>query len=415
MRVAVPVRASRLASHLASRVATRLTALASSPVIRDALRDAFIAWLGQRVLLLSLVWIAQATTSSPSVASLYRIWVRYDGRLFADVASRGYVELWQAAFYPLFPALEHLLAPLTGGDPALAGLVVANVASFGAFVLLRLLVERDVGPQVARRTLLYLVLFPTSMFLAAAYSESLFLLLSAATFLALRERSWLLAGLLAALATLTRASGVLLLVPLAMTIYAALYPTLRSRARWDSLALRERLRLAAPPLAACILPLVALAGLDLVLSLRLGVPNALSRAEDQGWGRALDWPWDGLLRSLAMVVSHFPSVAGMDLLFAVLWLALAGAMLLPAARALPRTYVAYTWVSLLLVLIEPLHPAGLSPLTSISRYLLVVFPCFVLLAQLSTRSRWLHYGMLAAFACQLVALTWLFAQGKFVA
>jgi hypothetical protein len=90
-------------------------------------------------------------------------------------------------------------------------------------------------------------------------------------------------------------------------------------------------------------------------------------------------------------------------------------MLLPAARLLPRTYVAYTWASLLLALVEPLHPAGMSPLTSISRYLLVVFPCWVLLAQLSLRFRWLHYGMLAASSCQLVALTWLFAQGKFVA
>jgi len=413
MPVVAPLRASRLTSRLASHITARLTALASSPVVRDAL----LAWLGQRILLLCLVWIVQANTSSPSVASLYRIWIRFDGRLFADVASRGYVELWQAAFYPLFPALEHVLAPLVGGDLALAGLVVANVASFGALVLLRLLVERDLGQQIARRTLLYLVVFPTSLFLAAAYCESLFLLLSVATFLALRERSWLLAGLLAgllaALATLTRAAGVLLLVPLAMTAYTTTYATLR--ARWGSLAIRERLRLGARPLAACSLPLIALAGLDLALSLRLGVPNAVSRAEDLGWGRQLAWPWDGLLRSLAMVVAHFPSVAGMDLLFAVLWLALAGAMLLPAARTLPRTYLAYTWASLLLVLVEPMHPAGVSPLTSISRFLLVVFPCFVLLAQLSTRSRWLHYGMLAASACQLVAVTWLFAQGKFVA
>jgi hypothetical protein len=413
MRVVAPVCASHLTARLASRVRARLTAPASSPVVRDALRDALFAWLGQRILLLCLVWIVQANTSSPSVASLYRIWIRFDGRLFADVASRGYVELWQAAFYPLFPALEHVLAPLVGDDPALAGLVMANVASFGAFVLLRLLTERDLGQQIARRTLLYLVVFPTSLFLAAAYSESLFLLLSVATFLALRERSWLLAGLLAALATLTRAAGVLLLVPLAVTAYTTTHSTLR--ARWGSLAIRERLRLGAPPLAACALPLIALAGLDLALSLRLGVPNAVSRAEDQGWGRQLAWPWDGLLRSLAMVVAHFPSVAGMDLLFAVLWLALAGAMLLPAARTLPRTYLAYTWTSLLLVLVAPLHPTGMSPLTSISRYLLVVFPCFVLLAQLSTRSRWLHYGMLAASACQLVAVTWLFAQGKFVA
>jgi hypothetical protein len=402
----MPARATRelarLASTMASRAASRL---ATSPVLRDAL----LAWLGQRGLLLTLVTLFQALTSHPTIQSVYRVWTLWDGALYAWIARSGYQTFPQAAFYPLFPLLEHLLAPLVGGSTELAGVVIANAASLGAFALLRMLVEQDLGRPIARRTLLYLVLFPTSMFFAAAYTESLFLLLSVGTFLALRKRAWLLAGALAALATLTRTTGLVLLLPFAVAAYATL------QGRWSAIAWRERWRALAPIGGGALVPIVAYAALQLALDLHFGVADAQGRSEAQNWGRHLDWPWVGLLRSLAMVLAHFPSVAGMDLLFALLWLGLAGSMLWPSARSLPLGYVVYAWASLLLVLAAPLHLAGESPLASISRYMLVSFPCTVRLAQISTRSRWLHYAMLAATICQLVALTWLFAQGKFVA
>lgn len=374
-------------------------------------RDALIAWLGQRIVLIALVWLWQSLslTSTPTLRSIYRTGVVWDARLYGDIARGGYHELWQAAFYPLFPLLERALAPLTGGSAEVAGLVVANAASLGAFALLRLLVARDLGVRVARLTLVYLALFPTSMFLAAAYTEALFLLLAVAAFVALRSERWLLAGLLAALATLTRTTGLVLLLPLALTAYTALRP------RWRELDARGRLRACAPMALAALLPLVAFAALQVGLSLAYGVPGASSRAEAQFWGRSLDWPWVGLARSAQLVAAGFPSKAGMDLLFALLWLALAASMLLPRAPRLPVTYVAYTWGALLLALAAPVHTPGESPLVSIARYMLVAFPCFVRLAQWGAVSRVARYVMLAASAGQFIALSWLFAHSRFIA
>ncbi len=371
--------------------------------------DALIAWLGQRIVLIALIWLWQSLTSTPTLRSIYRTGVVWDGRLYGDIARGGYHELWQAAFYPLFPLLERALASLTGGNAEIAGLVVANAASLGVFALLRLLVARDLGVRVARLTLVYLALFPTSMFLAAAYTEALFLLLAVAAFVALQRERWLLAGLLAALATLTRATGLVLLLPLALTAYAALRPC------WRGLGARERLRAIAPVALAALLPLVAFAALQIGLSLAYGVPGASSRAESQFWGRSLDWPWVGLVRSAQLVAASFPSTAGMDLLFALLWLALAGSMLLPRAPRLPATYIAYTWGALLLAMAAPVHTPGESPLVSIARYMLVAFPCFVRLAQWGAASRVARYVMLAASAGQFVALSWLFAHSRFIA
>ena len=73
------------------------------------------------------------------------------------------------------------------------------------------------GRATARLTVLVLAFFPTSFFLNAVYTESLFLALSAGSLWALRVRQdLLLACLLAGLATATRNVGLFLLVPLAL-------------------------------------------------------------------------------------------------------------------------------------------------------------------------------------------------------
>ena len=66
------------------------------------------------------------------------------------------------------------------------------------------LVEEDFDQERAYRTVLYLSVFPTSFFLAAAYNESLFLCFSLLSFYEMRHGRWWLAGLFGFLAGLTR-------------------------------------------------------------------------------------------------------------------------------------------------------------------------------------------------------------------
>ena len=79
----------------------------------------------------------------------------------------------------------------------------------------------------AVRSLAFVAPAPGAVAFAMAYSDSLFLLLAAGTFLAAEQRRWWLMALLYGLATLTRLQGVLLGIPLAILIASASLPPRR--------------------------------------------------------------------------------------------------------------------------------------------------------------------------------------------
>src|SRR5262249_23791198 len=144
---------------------------------RTAWRDAALAWLGQRLLCVPLAYLGlwllvrrPMEAPLPGPSDLYHIWTTWDAAIYGDIAARGYTEPAQAAFFPLFPLLERILALLFGGNTSAAGLLIANAACFGAFGLLRVLAERELGLSAARRALLTLVIFPTAFFLIARYT-----------------------------------------------------------------------------------------------------------------------------------------------------------------------------------------------------------------------------------------------------
>ncbi len=388
-------------------------------------RDALLAWLAQRVFFVGLValWVlvlppsAIATGPGHVHYTFVQLWSLWDGIFYVDIAAVGYRVLPQAAFYPLYPLLEHLLAPVVGGSYALAGLLIANAADFGALVLLRWLAEEQFGERVARRTLVSYVCFPTSIFFLAGYTESLFLLLSVAMFLALRRRRWLLVALLCALATLTRSTGLALLAPVAVTALG----DLRQRAgSWRAVELLRAWRVLLAPALVCLVAMAAFAGLQLYLNAIFG-PNALMRAQDEpAWRRSLDWPWAGTVSDVHALLTGGPNgpitEVVKNLVFLTLWLGLALSMLWLVRRGkMPVADAAYTWACLLQVLIVPARVIPGTGLLSISRFLVVVFPCFILLARLGLRWKRVRvYGLALSLAYSLVA-TLSFASVRFFA
>src|SRR5207248_9164658 len=103
----------------------------------------------------------------------------------------------------------------------LSAYVVSATAFVVALVLLHRLVELELGARFARPVLLLVAFWPASFFFSAPYSESLFLAISVGMFYAARTGSWRLAAGLCALATATRPTGLLLLLPLARMAWRA--------------------------------------------------------------------------------------------------------------------------------------------------------------------------------------------------
>ena len=113
------------------------------------------------------------------------------------------------AFFPGLPALLRAGHSLGLGYP-LAGLVVSAVALAVAAVALSRLGDLDGPSGAGLLAVVGLVAAPSAVFLAAGYSEAVFLAFAVPAWLAARRGRWWLAGLLGAGASTVRVSGLFL-------------------------------------------------------------------------------------------------------------------------------------------------------------------------------------------------------------
>lgn len=152
---------------------------------------------------------------------LLDVWLRWDAVHYMNLAWGGYENAspGDMNFWPLYPYLVRTVSVVFSMDTLLAGLLVATLATVIAAVLfweLALTLFND--ERLANWTVIAWVIFPTSFFLVAPFTDSLFACLALASLLLMAHKYWLPAGLLAALAGLARSQGILLAAPLFLSI-----------------------------------------------------------------------------------------------------------------------------------------------------------------------------------------------------
>jgi hypothetical protein len=292
---------------------------------------------------------------------------RWDAVWFLAIAQDGYSGDARPAFFPLYPLLVAAL-----GGTAVAGVVVSAACAVVALTVLHRLASLELGEAAAGATVLAVAFFPTSFFLTAVYSESLFLALSAGAFLAARTGRPALAGALGALAAATRSIGVLLVVPL-----------------WLLLKSRERMWILLVPLG--------LAAYCAWLWWVRGDPWLPFRAQEV-WMRSLGVPdpVGAIAGSRGEMLRRNLVDAGF-LLFAVV--ATVGAL-----RRLPPAYGAWALVALAVPLS---HPVDSQPLLSLPRFLLVLFPLHMWVATVAG-PRTLAVSAVLLGVCSALFATWEF-------
>lgn len=128
------------------------------------------------------------------------------------------------AFFPFYPhVMRVFMLPLSllGMNPVatatLAGVIVSALGALMGMFALFDLTRDSLGEEGALRAAFYLLIFPTGFFLCQVYTEGLFVGLAFGSLAFLKRGNWLMAALLAGCATLTRAVGVALLIPMAIT------------------------------------------------------------------------------------------------------------------------------------------------------------------------------------------------------
>ena len=159
---------------------------------------------------------------SPMIA--LDVWGTWDSGWYLGISQHGYnprrstseLTYGQAsyAFFPLYPLLMRAGGWVLGGNNYLAGLLISNLALFFSLYYLYKLTKIYFGEETAWQSARFLLLFPTAFILSGAFTESLFLALTLASFYYARQGRWWLVGLLGGLSALTRSLGVLLILPM---------------------------------------------------------------------------------------------------------------------------------------------------------------------------------------------------------
>jgi Gpi18-like mannosyltransferase len=155
----------------------------------------------------------------------------FDGVHYLRIAQNGYTADYSQAFFPLFPSLINLVSKLFPKlvnldlvlytDPAFfySGMLVSNIFLVATLFFYYKIISLDSSEKIAKHSLILLLVFPTSFFLGAIYSESLFLFLSMFSIYLLRKQKFLLASFVIAVATATRLAGLFLIVVYLIEVY----------------------------------------------------------------------------------------------------------------------------------------------------------------------------------------------------
>lgn len=136
----------------------------------------------------------------------------FDGIHYMNIADQGYQQ-YEEAFFPLYPLLMHAVAPLFGGNQLITGMVVANLAFLGGlWLFVRLCRDLKASGYSWWWPVILLLIFPTSFYFGAVYTEGLFLFTSIGYIYFLHKKNYGIAGVFGFFAALTRLVGVFLVL-----------------------------------------------------------------------------------------------------------------------------------------------------------------------------------------------------------
>ena len=278
------------------------------------------------------------------------IWGVWDSGWYLGIAKNGYIitdlsTQSDFAFFPLYPLLMRTLGFVIG-DNYIAGIIISNICLLVACVFLYKLILLDADEDLALRSVKCMFLFPTAFVLSGIFTESLFLALALGCFYYARKGNWLLVGALGFGLSLTRSTGVIIILPM-------LYEYLKSK-----------------PINKDILFMLLIpTGSSFWMAynyLITGDPLAFIHVQ-AAWGRTLVNPLSVIYGGLTSpeVTPHFLAI------FTIVSLAL---MIVFTKRIRPSY-----WFFGMCVLLIPLFTG----LDSMPRYILGVFPLFIVLANMA--------------------------------
>lgn len=288
------------------------------------------------------------------------LWQRFDTNWYLKIAEQGYaIKDGSTVFFPLYPGMIWALGSIVGGNHLTAALLISNAALVIALYLVFRLTAELFDAESAKRAVVYQVAFPTAFFMFAGYTESLFLALALGAFFFARRGQWVWVSVCGALAALTRLQGVLLLLPM---LYLVLAQKRAGKPETGRAAI-----------ALCLIPIATIGFLGFN---RLSL---LSSYEGELYAKFV-LPWDNVAAAVVRIGEGASIIDIGNLIVTLLF----GALVVSVWLKLPREYGIYAAVMFCVPLFRM---TTTQPLVSMLRYVLVLFPVFMLLGYWG-RNRW---------------------------
>jgi Gpi18-like mannosyltransferase len=283
-------------------------------------------------------------------------WIRWDGPHYLDIARDGYQTTGEPSlyivFYPLYPLLVKLLS-LFISDFSLAGITLSTILGLISSILLYELARLDSNHKTALLSVWFLNIFPTSYFLQTSYTESLFLTTSLLTFLLFRKQVFLLSGFAGALSSFSRVNGLLLAPSLLL----------------ETNTIRQFIDL-------CLIPLgfISYLGINYYY---FNDPFYFTKPLLTNWYKKFEYPWTSVknLYDSTPPPNDYYYITHLAELTALIFLV---SIIIWSFFKIRRSYVLYLFLNLMLF-------TSTSFIISTPRYLLVLFPIYIVLATLKSK------------------------------
>ncbi len=303
--------------------------------------------MGWKLALLFITFFGLSSLPSSSDAGYWIRWANWDGGHFRGIAENGYLTQ-QTVFFPMYPMLIKFL--MFFNIPSLwGGLIISNLATILTLFFMYKLTLLDFSQKVAKKATLALLIFPTSFYLGAVYSESLFLAFILTSFYSMRTNRFIWAIFLGAGAIATRLVGFAIF--LALINYKKLFS-----------------------IKNLILVLMLLPILIYIYYQQVIFQNPFGfLTNEQEWQRHLTFPLKPFLSYAKYLLVTGFQIGNMPRALIEFTFFTGGLIgIYFSFKKLPRSYSIYFLISLIL-------PAFSGTLIAIPRYMLTIFPIFILL------------------------------------
>ena len=195
-------------------------------------------WIG-----VALIPTYDSKMRSPAEFGLVKSFSGWDSGWYLSIVQNGY--RWvglqsqgqNVAYFPLYPLLVKIFSWPFPSSAATVELVLAWVAFFAGLVAFHQLALLDLSARESEAATFFLALVPGALFYFMGYTEALFLVLSVCAFFCARRGAWWISAIFAFFAALTRSTGFLLAIPLAVEWFQQRREAKQPYFSWEALSL----------------------------------------------------------------------------------------------------------------------------------------------------------------------------------